>query len=112
VIVAALLASILMYVFLQVAGTLLLLVLVLLGFTSLSVTPILQALVQDQLPGYRATASGMFILYAFIIRAINTLLIGLIGDAAGLVTAYWLSIGIALLTIPVVFLLPNAPPQQ
>ncbi|MBZ0299003.1 MAG: MFS transporter [Anaerolineae bacterium] len=111
VIAATLLAALMMLIFLNVEGLLMLPVLVLLGFTSLSVTPILQALVQDQLPGHRATASGMFILYAFIIQAINTLLIGVIGDAAGLSTAYWISVGVALLAVPVVLLLPNAPKE-
>ena len=101
-----------MYAFLSVEGLLVLPVLFLLGFTSLSVTPILQAVVQEQLPGNRATASGMFILYAFIIRAINTLIIGMIGDASSLSTAYWISIGVALLSIPMVLLLPNAPVSE
>jgi FSR family fosmidomycin resistance protein-like MFS transporter len=105
-------ASVLMFLFLSVDGLLILPVLALLGFASLSVTPILQAVVQEQLPGNRATANGMFILYAFIIRAVNTLLIGIIGDAGGLTTAYWVSIGICLLSIPVVLLLPDAPTEQ
>lgn len=112
VIVATVLSSVLMYAFLSVEGLLVLPVLFLLGFTSLSVTPILQAVVQEQLPGNRATASGMFILYAFIIRAINTLIIGVIGDASSLTTAYWISIGVALLSIPMVLLLPNAPVSE
>ncbi|MAS33162.1 MAG: MFS transporter [Anaerolineaceae bacterium] len=112
VIVATVLSSVLMYAFLSVEGLLVLPVLFLLGFTSLSVTPILQAVVQEQLPGNRATASGMFILYAFIIRAINTLIIGMIGDASSLSTAYWISIGVALLSIPMVLLLPNAPVSE
>jgi MFS family permease len=97
-----------MLVFLNVEGILMLVMLALLGLTSLSITPVLQAIVQEQLPGIRATASGMFILYAFIIRAINTFLVGFIGDTASLSAAFWVSIGISLLSIPVV-LLPAAP---
>jgi FSR family fosmidomycin resistance protein-like MFS transporter len=102
-------ASLFMLIFLNVDGILMFIMLALLGFTSLSVTPVLQAIVQEQLPGNRATASGMFILYAFIIRAANTLLIGFIGDNAGLNAAFWVSIGISLLSIPIVLLLPAAP---
>lgn len=109
---ATIAASVLMFVFLSVDGIPLLLALALLGFASLSVTPILQAIVQEQLPGNRATASGMFILYAFIIRAINTMLVGFIGDTASLTAAYWISIGINLLCIPVVLWLPNAPVEE
>ncbi len=105
-------SSLLMVGFLNVEGVLLLVMLALLGFTSLSVTPVLQAIVQEQLPGIRATASGMFILYAFIIRAINTFLIGIIGDNISLSAAFGASVGIALLSIPIVLLLPAAPAES
>lgn len=105
-------SAVFLLIFLNVDGIIILPVLVLLGFTALSVTPVLQAIVQEQLPNNRATASGMFILYAFIIRAINTLVIGIIGDAAGLGVAYLFTIGASLLAIPLVLLLPDAPANE
>ena len=112
VIFATVTAALMMLIFLNVEGIAMLPVLALLGFSSLSVTPVLQAVVQEQLPNNRATASGMFILYAFLIRAINTMIIGLIGDAAGLGVAYGVSIVVALLTVPLVLLLPAAPSER
>lgn len=112
VLTATAVSAVLMYMFLNIQGPILLVVLVLLGFISLSVTPVLQALVQEQLPTNRATASGMFMLYAFIVRAINTLIIGLIGNAAGLGAAYAFSIFVSLLALPLILLLPDSPPAD
>ena len=109
VMAATIIAAVMMFFFLNVEGVLMLPVLVLLGFSALSVTPVLQAFVQDQMPQNRATGSGTFILFSFVIRAALSLLIGAIGDAAGLGTAYWISIGVSLLAVPVVLLLPDAP---
>lgn len=86
--------------------------LIMLGLTALSVTPIYQALVQDQLPNHRATASGMFIFYAFIVRAINVMLVGFIADRVGLVTALQIAAVVSLFAVPMVFLLPNPPEEE
>ena len=107
--IAVVLYAFFMSVFVNTEGTLLIPVLLLLGFTTLSVTPVIQALVQDQLPDNRATASGMFILYSFLIRAINVMIAGFIGDALGLQTTFMIMAGISLLSLPVIALLPAAP---
>jgi MFS transporter, FSR family, fosmidomycin resistance protein len=107
-----LLSAIFAYAFVSVDNWLQLPLLILLGLTALSVTPIYQALVQDQLPNNRATASGMFIFYAFIVRAINVILVGILADAVGLSSALLLAAGVSLLAIPMVFLLPNPPKEQ
>lgn len=109
---AILLSALSGFIFFNVEGYLAFPVLILVGLTTLSVTPVFQALVQEQLPEHRATASGMFILYAFIIRAANTLVIGMLGDAYGLQRTFIIIIGLSLLAIPIVFTLPDAPKQK
>lgn len=112
IMLAVLLSAFFMLVFANVDGIFLIPVLLLLGFTSLSVTPIFQALVQDQLPETRATASGMFILYAFIIRAINIMVAGVLGDAVGLQTTFMIMAGLSLLSLPIILMLPSSPKQK
>ena len=107
--IAVVLSAIFMILFVNTEGFLLAPVLLLLGFTSLSVTPVVQALVQDQLPDNRATASGMFILYAFIIRAINVMIAGILGDWVGLETAFIIVTALSLLSLPIIGLLPASP---
>lgn len=112
IMLAVLLSAFFMLLFANVDGVFLIPVLLLLGFTSLSVTPIFQALVQDQLPETRATASGMFILYAFIIRAINIMVAGVLGDAVGLQTTFMIMAGLSLLSLPIILMLPSSPKQK
>lgn len=107
--IAVVLSAIFMFLFVNTEGLLLVPVLLSLGFTALSITPVFQALVQDQLPENRATASGMFILYAFLIRAINVMIAGFIGDAVGLQTTFMIMAGLSLLSLPIIALLPSSP---
>ncbi len=106
---AVVVSALLMLVFVQVEGPVLIPVLIALGLTALSVTPVFQALVQDQLPDNRATANGMFILYAFGIRALNVMIVGALGDALGLQNAFMVAALISLLCLPLIMVLPAAP---
>ncbi|MCD4685798.1 MAG: MFS transporter, partial [Anaerolineae bacterium] len=83
-----------------------------LGFTSLSVTPVLQAVVLEQLPDHRATGNGLFMLLAFFIRSINAVLIGVIGDTAGLKAAFLIVAVMTLIAVPLVWRLPEPTPQH
>ncbi len=109
VVAAIVISALLMLAFVHVEGALLIPVLIGLGLTALSVTPVFQALVQDQLPDNRATASGVFMFYAFGIRAINVMVAGAMGDAFGLQTAFTLAALISMLSLPLVFTLPSTP---
>ena len=106
---ATLIASPLVILFAHVEGALMIPVLIALGATALSVTPVFQALVQDQLPDNRATASGMFILYAFGVRAIATMIAGALGDALGLQNAFIVAALISLISLPIILTLPSRP---
>ena len=106
---AAIGSALLMLAFAHVEGALLVPLLIGLGFTSLSVSPVFLALVQDQLPENRATANGMFMLYAFGVRAINVMAVGALGDALGLQNAFIAAALISLLCLPAIATLPSTP---
>ena len=80
--------------------------LILLGLTAISPTPVLLAIVQDQFPDNRASANGIFMFLNFIVRAAAIALLGLIADRIGLTQAFFVSGLLALGSIPAVFWLP------
>ena len=100
-------SSVLMLVFLNTSGWLLVPVLLLLGFTALSDTPVMLAIVQEHLPKNRAVANGLFMSMTFVIRLPAAFLIGLAGDSLGLRSAFLGAALIALAAIPMIFLLPQ-----
>jgi FSR family fosmidomycin resistance protein-like MFS transporter len=59
----------LMFVFLAVSGWLRFPLLMALGFTALSVTPVIMALVQESFPENRALANGVYMSMSFLIRS-------------------------------------------
>lgn len=105
--VATIGSTIFMLIFLNVEGWMLVPVLLALGFTALSTTPILLAIVQEQLPNNRAMGNGLFMSIAFLLRPISLLVIGMIGDRIGLRPAFYGSAIIALLAIPGILTLPK-----
>lgn len=82
-------------------------VLLALGFTALSIAPVMMAIVQEQLPNNRAIGNGLFLAMAFLLRPISILAIGYVGDHYGLYTAFYLSAFISLLAIPAILALPS-----
>ncbi|RME46184.1 MAG: MFS transporter [Caldilineae bacterium] len=99
-------SALLMLVFLQTRGWLLGPVLLVLGFTALSTTPVMLAVVQEQMPHNRALANGVYLAISFLTRPLVVLLIGIVGDQFGLTAAYYGSAAIALLALPAVLYLP------
>lgn len=106
---AAVLSALLMLAFVHAEGAVLIPLLIAMGLTALSVSPVFLALVQDQLPDSRATANGMFMAFAFGIRALNVLMVGALGDALGLQNAFIAAALISLLSLPIIATLPAAP---
>ncbi len=100
-------SSLLMLVFLNVSGWLLGLVLLALGFASLSSVPVMMAMVQEHLPHNRAMANGLFMSMTFLVRPLAALTIGWLGDNFGLRSAFFWAAAISLLAIPIVFYLPK-----
>jgi len=95
--------------------------LLLLGFSMLSVNPVLMAWVQERFTNYRAFANGIYFAMNFVFRSGVVVIIGWIADRYGLQTSYLIGAGMMLLAIPVIWLLPetrtpvkivSAPPQS
>jgi FSR family fosmidomycin resistance protein-like MFS transporter len=83
-----------------------LVVLALLGFTTLSTTPVLLAVTIENSGANPSTASGTFMMINFAVRSLIILAVGAMGDAMGLRDAYLWCAGLALLGLPFLLLLP------
>lgn len=105
--VALVSAPLLMALFVTVDGWLLFPLLILLGLSALSTAPVLMAIVQEQHPDNRATANGLFLSLTFLVRSGVVLIVGSIGDAAGLRAAFLISALVALLSLPLLRFLPT-----
>ncbi len=100
-------ASLLMFAFLAVSGWLRFPLLVLLGLTSLSITPVIMALVQESFPNNRTMANGLYMALSFVFRSIVVLLVGWMGDTWGLRTAFAVAAVVPLLALPLLKWLPG-----
>jgi FSR family fosmidomycin resistance protein-like MFS transporter len=78
-----------------------------LGFTAISMAPVLLAVVQDHFPENRATANGLVLAFSFVSRSLIVVGVGLVGDYLGLRTAFIWSAALALLGVPFIFFLPE-----
>jgi FSR family fosmidomycin resistance protein-like MFS transporter len=97
----------LMFVFLAVKGWMQFPLLLILGFASLSVTPVIMALVQESFPENRALANGVYMALGFVLRSGVTVVMGAMGDLFGLRWAFTASAFVTLLGIPLIFVLPR-----
>ena len=96
-----------MLAFLYSADWMLIPILLILGFTSLSSGPVLLALVQDHFPDNRAVGNGIYLTMSSLLRSLVMLLVGMAGDAIGLQSAFFWSALISLLAIPGILMLPT-----
>ncbi len=97
----------LMFLFLSVAGWPVLPLLVLMGITIFSTTPVIMAVVQDHAGKHPATANGLYMGISFVIGAVTPFLVGWLADVVGLRNAFAWSAAFALLSVPLVFALPQ-----
>lgn len=102
------LAPILLLLFLNTTGNLSLLLLIGLGLTAISQTPVNLAIVQDNFPDNRAVANGIFMAMNFVIRAAAIGIVGILADRYGLQAAFLWSAIAAFFSIPAVFWLPKS----
>ena len=96
----------LMLLFLATDGWLRFPLLLGLGLTSLSVVPVLMALVQESFPQNRALANGVYMALSFGIRAGVVVVVGAMGDLWGLRLAFGVSAVIPLLGLPFLRMFP------
>ena len=104
---AVVLSSIMMFAFLLAEGWLMVAALALLGFFTLSPQPVLLAMVQDHLPDNRATANGLYMSIAFLVRSLVLVLVGAAGDAWGLRLTFMLSGVLSVVSVVPILLLPG-----
>jgi FSR family fosmidomycin resistance protein-like MFS transporter len=77
------------------------------GFTLLSTTPVMLALVQENARQAPAAANGLFMMISFIARSAVVVVVGFIADRIGLKNTYLICAAIGLIGIPFVLMLPN-----
>jgi len=80
------------------------------GFTLLSTTPVMLALVQEHAGHSPAAANGLFMMISFIARSAVVVVIGFIADHIGLHTTYFISAAMGLISIPFILILPETTP--
>lgn len=96
-----------MLIFLFVKGWLILPLLILMGLTVFSATPVMLAMVQDHAHDRPATANGLFMAISFGTGAVIPPLVGGLADLLGLRMAFGVSAVLALASVPLIFLLPH-----
>ena len=106
-IVLFLISPILFLGFLNSSGWLLFAFLLPLGFTMLSPSAVLLAVVQDSFQQNRALANGLFLMANFVIRSPALWLLGSVADRFGLENAFLMSGLIAFVGVPAILRLPE-----
>jgi FSR family fosmidomycin resistance protein-like MFS transporter len=96
-----------MLIFLAASGWARFALLLCLGFTALSMTPVIMALVQESFPRNRALANGVYMSLSFIIRSGAIIVVGLMADLWDMRIAFAISAVIPLLGLPFLLLLPS-----
>jgi MFS transporter, FSR family, fosmidomycin resistance protein len=107
IIILSLIAPLVTLAFLFASGWLRFPVLILVGLTFLSTTPVLMAIVQEQAGGSRALANGIYMALNFVITSLAVLVVGLIADRFGLRTAFFTSAYVMLAGLPFALMLPR-----
>ena len=100
------LTALTLFAFTSLEGWVLFPLLLALGFSMLSVAPIIMAVVQESFPESRALANGVYMAVSFVSSSLVSVLVGAIGDISSLRTAYYISAGLALVGLPFVLKLP------
>jgi len=105
--IALLGAPVSLLIFIWFEGWVRYLSLLLIGFTLLSTSPVMLALVQEHARSSPSAANGFFMMASFIARSAIVVVVGFIGDLIGLRATYFLSAIIGLMAIPFILRLPK-----
>lgn len=81
--------------------------LVLTGFTLLSTTPVMLALIQEHAAKSPAAANGLFMMISFLARSAIVVVVGMTGDLIGLRNAFIIFSVVGFIGLPFVFRLPG-----
>ena len=110
--VSILVTPVLVLLFLFSSQWLGVILLILMGFFILSVTPVLMAIVQESFPENRSMANGSFMTISFLTNALGVVVIGMASDRFGLQATYTASALLMFAAAPLVFLLPKNHPSS
>jgi FSR family fosmidomycin resistance protein-like MFS transporter len=80
------------------------------GFLALSAGAVMQALMQELLPGNRSVATGISYLLSYESSVVATIVIGFAADLLGLSTALSISVWLSMASLPFTLLLPETRP--
>ena len=100
-------APLFLFVFILSGGWLRVAALIATGFTLLSTTPVMLALVQENAGQAPAAANGFFMMINFIARSAVVVIVGFIADRIGLNATYLIGAAMGLIGIPFVLMLPR-----
>jgi FSR family fosmidomycin resistance protein-like MFS transporter len=100
-------APLCLFVFTLTGGWFRIAALLVTGFTLLSTTPVMLALVQEHARYSPAAANGLFMMISFIARSAVVVVVGFIADRIGLQSTYLISAAMGLIGIPFIFRLPK-----
>lgn len=84
--------------------------LILMGFTVLSVNPVLMAVVLDHYPADRALANGIYMALQFVTTALAILVMGILGDRLGLQASFMIAAYVILAGLLFIWLIPRDKP--
>ncbi len=96
-----------LFFFIELSGWYRFMALILTGFTLLSTTPVMLALVQENAQKSPAAANGFFMMSSFLARSAIVVVVGFTGDLIGLRATYLISAALGLAGLPFVRMLPK-----
>lgn len=99
-------APIMLLGFIWIDGWLRFIALTATGFTLLSTTPVMLALVQEHSVSSPAAANGFFMMVSFLARSAVVIVVGFLGDIIGLHTTYLAAAALGFAGIPFIVMLP------
>lgn len=100
-------APVFLFLFIQLDGWPRYAALALTGFTLLSTTPVMLALVQENAKNGPSAANGLYMMISFLARSATVVLVGLVSDMTSLTSAYTISAALGLTAIPFILKLPG-----
>ncbi len=100
-------APVFLLAFIWLDGWLRFAALILTGFTLISTTPVMLAMVQEHSTASPAAANGIFMMTSFTARSTVVVAVGAIADAMGLQNTYVLSALLGFAGIPFIIMLPR-----
>ena len=100
-------APLFLFLFTLTNGWLRFTALLVVGFTLLSTTPVMLALVQENARHSPAAANGLFMMISFMARSAVVVGVGFIADHIGLKATYLISAAMGLAGIPFILMLPK-----